>query len=89
MRDEQGVYYLPNPQNRRIKMYVRLAANGQIEFRMDNADVPEIWQKHGWMPMQAVKQAAAMYKEKGREANPLAFYDEVVARAVLNEQKDR
>ena len=86
MKDDRGLYYYPNPQHKRVRMYVRLAADGQVEFRMFDADEPTVWERHGWMPMDAVRQAAAMYKASGRDVDPLALYDEAVARAVLGEE---
>lgn len=86
MKDNRGIYYYPNPQYRRVKMYIRLAADGQIEFRMDNVDEPQIWDRHGWVPLEAVRQAAVRFRELGRGADPMTLYDENVARALLREE---
>lgn len=84
MKDELGLYFYPTLQTRTVRMYVRENA-GQVEFRMWSADNPEIWDKHGWVPHQAVVQAASLYRETGSDRNPLALYDLDVARVLIRD----
>ncbi|MCK4390768.1 MAG: hypothetical protein KAV83_11115 [Desulfobacterales bacterium] len=82
MKDEHGLYYYPFPQNRRVHMYVR-EAEGIIWFRLWSADDPDLWEKHGWVPYGAIKQAAAMYK--GDKFLPNRAYDIEVAKMLVKE----
>jgi hypothetical protein len=86
MRDHKGLYYYPNPANKKERMYVR-ENDGVIEFRLWNQDHPEIWEKHGWLDMDIIRRAARMYKGKGD--NPLKLYDLDIARALLREKLGR
>ncbi len=63
-------------------MYVR-EAEGIIWFRLWSADDPELWEKHGWVPYGAIKQAAAMYK--GDKFLPNRAYDIEVAKMLVKE----
>ena len=85
MKDQNGLYYYPAPQNTRIRMYVR-EQFGVVEFRMSNVDYPEIWEKHGWMPFEEIEMAAQMYKDRGRDANPMLLYDINVATKLLQDE---
>jgi len=85
MKDERGLYYYPAPQNTRIKMYVR-EQFGTVEFRMHNHDYPEVWERHGWMPFEEIEAAAQMYKERGRDANPMLLYDLNVATRLIADE---
>ena len=87
MKDERGLYYYPAPQNTRIRMYVR-EQFGTTEFRMFNADYPEVWEKHGWIPYEEIEMAAQMYKDRGRDANPMLLYDINVANKLLQDERD-
>ena len=49
MQDEKGLYYYPNPQNKRVRMYVR-EEGGEVFFRLWNQDDPELFEDHGWVP---------------------------------------
>jgi hypothetical protein len=82
MKDELGLYYYPFPQNRRVRMYVR-EAEGFVLFRLWNADDPELWEEHGWVPYDAIRQAQAMYTGKGFD--PRYAYDIEVAKAIIRE----
>ncbi|MCK4390089.1 MAG: hypothetical protein KAV83_07625 [Desulfobacterales bacterium] len=82
MKDKRGFYYYPFPQNKRVHMYVREDENG-IWFRLWNADDPELWEEHGWVLYDAIKQAAAMYKGKGLDPNQA--YDIELAKMLLEE----
>lgn len=84
MHDERGHYYYPAPENKRIRMYVRKSF-GAVEFRMHNLDLPEVWERHGWVPYEEIQRAAAMYKERGRNADPLLLYDMRIAEELLRE----
>ncbi len=63
-------------------MYVR-EAEGIIWFRLWSADDPDLWEKHGWVPYGAIKQAAAMYK--GDKFLPNRAYDIEVAKMLVKE----
>jgi len=84
MKDKKGLYYYPFPQNKRVRMYVR-EAEGTIWFRLWNADDPEVWEEHGWVPYGAIEQAAAMYKKSA--FNPNQAYDIQVAEMLLKESR--
>ena len=83
MKDELGLYYYPFPQNTRVRMYVR-EAQGSVLFRLWNADDPKLWEEHGWVPYDAIRQAQAMYTGKGFD--PRYAYDIEVARALIKEE---
>ncbi len=89
MRDERGLYYYPQAGNVKARMYVRRAANGELEFRMWQADYPEVWEKHQWLPMSVIRRAADMYAQgKGpNAADPTKLYDVQVAEALLVEDE--
>ena len=84
MKDDRGLYYHPYPQNKRVRMYVRKFGD-DIEFRLWNQDAPELWEEHGWVPYEAIKQAALMYK--GKSMDPQRVYDFNVASALIKEGK--
>lgn len=89
MQDKNGIFYYPNPKNKRIRMYVR-DANGTIEFRLDNADYPEIWERHGWLDMDIIKRGAQMFKqERNAETDPTALYDFQLASYLLKEARKK
>jgi hypothetical protein len=83
VKDERGLYYYPFPQNKRVRMYVR-EADGNIWFRLCNADDPELWEEHGWVPYGAIKQAATLGKPK--RFDPNQAYDLRVAQMLLKEK---
>ena len=85
MKDDKGLYYHPNPQNKRVRMYIRKFGD-DIEFRLWNQDVPELWDEHGWVPYTAIQQAARMYT--GKSMDPQRVYDIAVASALLKEAED-
>jgi hypothetical protein len=88
MKDERGLYYLPQSGNVSARMYVRKGENDEIEFRLWQVNYPEVWEKHQWLPMSVIRRAAEMYAaDKGEQANdPTKLYDLAVARALLNEE---
>ena len=88
MRDDLGLYYYPNPSDTRGRVYVREGENG-MEFRLWHAEYPQVWEKHGWVPQAMLELAAAMYRERGTDANPMALYDMNVAQALIGEERRR
>ena len=85
MKDERGAYYYPFPQNKRVRMYVKKVDGGEVCFRLWNADDPQLWMEHGWVPHVAIEQASAMYNRGGFD--PQRAYDMDVARAILKQQE--
>lgn len=85
MKDDKGIYYTPSLQDPETRMYVR-ENEGEIEFRLWNPYHPEAWEKHGWLTYEVIEAAAALYKERGTDRNPLALYDIDVARRVLKDE---
>ncbi len=83
MQDKQGVYYYPNPVQKTTRMYVR-EQGGELEFRLYSSEDPQIWERHDWLTLDVVKQAAGMYQG---ENSPLMLYDEQVAREVLRQAR--
>lgn len=86
MQDERGLYYYPDPSSKKARVYVR-EQSGSIEFRLWQQDLPEIWEKHEWIPLEIIQNAARMYKEMGRDADPMLLYDGAVARALLKAKR--
>ncbi len=86
MKDQYGIYYYPNPSNKKYKMYVR-SNQGVVEFRLHNQDDPKLFEEHDWINYEMVKHAAAMYKSQGKK-NPLHLYDFDVALNVLKEHEE-
>jgi hypothetical protein len=80
MKDERGLYYYPNPANRRVRMYVKQEA-GAICFRLWNADDAQLWEQHGWLSYEAIQQAVAMYT--GKNFDPRRAYDIELAKALI------
>lgn len=88
MKDERGIYYHPHPGNPAMRVYVRRSQDGEVEFRLWQADVVEVWEKHQWLPTGVIRRAAALYAQNGRGApgaDPMQLYDEAVAHALLQE----
>jgi len=82
MKDNRGLYYYPFPQNKNVRMYVRVK-DGAVWFRLWNADDAKLWEEHGWVPYEAVKQAGAIYK--GGSFDPAQAYDLQIAMALIDE----
>jgi hypothetical protein len=82
MKDERGLYYYPNLQNKKVRMYVR-KTKGDIFFRLLNSDDPGLWEEHGWLPYEAIKQAAALNKNENFDSKQV--YDIDVAKVLLQE----
>ncbi|CAN2048016.1 conserved hypothetical protein [Candidatus Magnetomoraceae bacterium gMMP-1] len=85
MKDEKGHYYYPFPQNKRVRMYVR-EDDDAIWFRLWNADDPQMWIEHGWIPYGAIKEAADMYQGKDG-FDPKQAYDINIAKAMLKKER--
>ena len=84
MKDKRGLYYYPNVANKRFRTYVK-EDRGQIWFHLYNADDPQLWETHGWVPYEAIEKAAALYE--GKQFDPAVAYDLQLARALLSEDQ--
>jgi len=84
MKDEHGLYYYPNPLQKQFRMYVR-ELDGEIQFRMWNAQDPELWEQHGWVSYQAILEAAEIYD--GKTLDPKQAYDIEIARALVKQNR--
>lgn len=82
MKDQRGIYYYPFPENKKVHMYVRRQQD-TVCFRLWNADDPQLWEEHDWVPYEAIVKASAIYR-KGR-FDPNKAYDIAIARALLDE----
>ena len=65
-------------------MYVR-EIDGEIGFRMWNSDDPQLWEEHGWVSYDAIKQAQEIYAVK--DFDPKQAYDIQIAQALLKEDR--
>ena len=65
-------------------MYVKRQGN-EVCFRLWNQDDPKMWEAHGWVPHEAIRQASNMYE--GKKFNPNDAYDIRLARALLDKEK--
>ncbi len=86
MKDKNGVYYYPFPQNPRVRMYVKQGKD-DILFRLWNEDDPELWKEHGWRSYDDIQAAIRMYK--GGPFDPRRAYDIVIAKEVLKEEQNK
>jgi hypothetical protein len=86
MKDDNGLYYYPDPADHQTRVYVRQGASGP-EFRLWRSGHPEVWEKHEWLPHAVIEAAAAMYRERGSASDPLIFYDSNVARALIRDEE--
>jgi hypothetical protein len=82
MKDERGLYYYPSSSNHRVRMYVK-AHDGVVWFRMWNADDPQLWEQHEWVPYGAILKAAEMYA--GKNFDPRRAYDIELAKALIDD----
>ena len=85
MKDQLGLYFYPNPADKRVRMYVR-HRYGQVEFRLWNGEHPQIWDGHDWVPYDAIVAAAAEYKKRKTGVDPLEMYDIHVAERLLADE---
>lgn len=81
MKDKRGLYYYPFIDNKKVRMYVR-QSDGIFWFRMWNQEDPDLWVEHGWIPYEAIQQAAAVYDKK--HFDPSRAYDIDAARALFD-----
>ena len=88
MQDKDGIFYYPNPANKRIRMYVR-ENEGNIEFRLSNVDHPEIWEYHGWIDIDIVRRGARMFEERGSKVDPTNIYDLETARYLIKDARKK
>ena len=81
------MYYFPNAADHRARMYVRRGEDGGgVQFRLWQSDHPEVWDRHQWLDLQVIEDAARLYREeRNADADPLKLYDAAVARALLEE----
>lgn len=84
MHDQHGAYYYPNPAQKTTRMYVQ-EQDGVIHFRLYSSEDPQIWERHGWLPLEVIKQAASLY---AGENDPTRLYDEAIAQEVLRQAKE-
>ncbi len=84
MKDDRGLYYLPFPANKKIRMYVKPVGD-EVCFRLWNADDPRMWEEHGWLSYAMIREAAGMYERKANGFDPNQAYDIELARALLKE----
>lgn len=88
MEDSLGLYYNPQPSLPAVRVYVRRAEDGSIEFRMWDAEHPEVWEKHRWLNMEIISMAAQLFsQERDKSWQPTMIYDRSVAEALLAEQE--
>ncbi len=87
MEDSLGLYYLPQPSIPAMRIYVRRGEGG-IEFRMWDAEHPEVWEKHQWLTSDIIALAAQMFQSEHADgASPASYYDVRVAEALLEERE--
>lgn len=84
MKDDKGLYYYPFPANTRVRMYV-VKDGPDICFRLWNADDAKLWEEHGWVPYDAVRQASSMYNKNG-SFDPGKAYDIKIAEALIKDE---
>lgn len=90
MQDERGLYYHANAGDPGSRVYVRRGPDGEVEFRLWDASHPGIWERHPWLSMAVIREAAALYASQGGTAqDPIRIYDLAVARALLAEAESR
>lgn len=87
MKDDRGLFYYPYPQNHQVRMYVRRVGK-DICFRLWDANDQSLWDTHGWMPYEAIRQATAIYT-KSTPFDPQKAYDIVIANELLRREGER
>ena len=53
---------------------------------MWNSEHAEIWERHDWIPYDAIEAAAAEYKARKAGTDPLEMYDLNVAKRLLADE---
>ena len=67
-------------------MDVGRGGDGGGKIRLWQSDHPECWDRHQWLDLQVIEDAARLYREeRNADADPLKLYDAAVARALLEE----
>lgn len=88
MEDSNGLYYLPNPSLTAVRVYVRRGGDGGVEFRMWDAEHPEVWERHGWIGMDVINAAAELFAGSHEDNwKPAAIYDTSIAEVLLREKE--
>ena len=82
MKDQNGLYYYPDPADTSTRVYVKQGPAGP-QFRLGRQDLPEVWDRHGWLDMSVIEAAAQMYQGMGAKTDPRLLYDANVAEALL------
>jgi len=85
MKDDNGLYYYPFPHNIQVRMYVRETGGG-ICFRLWNKNDPQMWEQHGWVPHDVIRQASTVYAYKN-DFNPNNAYDIETAGILIEEDR--
>ena len=85
MKDKNGLYYYPFPNNKKVRMYVNLI-NDDICFRLWNKDDAKLWEEHGWVPHEAILQAKKLYN--GKQFGPNSAYDIKLAEALIKTKRE-
>lgn len=89
MEDKLGLYYLPRPSIPAVRMYVQRNNDGEVEFRMWDAEHPEVWEKHNWLSISTIKMAAELFQSEHKDSDPLSLYDYAVAESLLREKEHK
>lgn len=88
MKDNIGLYYLPRPGDTRVRVYVRRGPDGEVQFRLWQADFPQIFEGHQWLSHDVLARATQMYRdERNANIDPLWLYDINVARELLKQDE--
>lgn len=93
MKDELGFYYHPDPNDWDTRVYVRrntdatAGPENEPQFRIWRRNMPQVWDKHGWIGLAFLENAARQYKAMGQTTDPMALYDANVAKALLQENE--
>ncbi|MBQ9407599.1 MAG: hypothetical protein IJU37_12790 [Desulfovibrio sp.] len=88
MKDERGLYYHPSAGDTSSRVYVRRGPDGEVEFRLWQADHTEVWENHPWVNLAILRSVAGYYRqERARDVDPLQLYDLAVARMLLREEE--
>lgn len=88
MEDNNGLYYYPDPQDPKTRVYVRPSSSnpGSVQFRLWRGDHPQVWEQHPWLDYAVIAEAAAKYADQSDGRNPLALYDLDVAKVLLRDK---
>lgn len=84
MKDQRGLYYYPFIQNKKVRMYVS-EAQGSIRFRLWSSEDSKLWEEHGWVPYEAIRQAGFLFDAKKSNFDPGQAYNIEIAKLLLKE----